>query len=191
MQGSCPISLPVMNPRRRLFLVALLLAVALPTSARDAGAHGGRRVLQTTAGPYRIEATVARAGDLVDETVAVEDAVGGRPVAGATVALALREAGGQTIGPFLAAPVGSGYEARYPPPEDGRWTVLIEVRSSLGDASASHPYQSPPGGIWTGRTALLVNALVAVALVAAVFVVPRLGRRQRAASTGREEAARS
>jgi hypothetical protein len=162
--------------------------LAVPTGG--AAAHGGRRVLETTAGPYRIEATISRAGDLVDETVAVTDAGSGRPVAGATVALMLEEEHGEIAGPFLATRAGGRHEARYPRPPDGRWTVLIEVRSSLGDATARHPYQPPPGGVWTGRTAALINLVVIVALVAAVFVLPRLGRRSRRTAPRGEGAAR-
>jgi hypothetical protein len=170
-------------------LLATVLVLAVPTG--DAAAHGGRRVLQTTAGPYRIEATIARAGELVDETVVVADAVSGRPVGGAAVALVLEEEHGQAAGPFLAARAGDAYEVRYPRAPDGRWTVLIEVRSSLGDATARHPYQPPPGGLWTGRAAVLINALVVVALVAAVFLIPRLGRRPGGTAPRGEQAARS
>jgi hypothetical protein len=173
----------------RVAVVTVVVILALLEPSARAEAHGGRRVLRTTVGPYHIEATISGSDELVDETILLEDASGGRPVVGATVAITLAEEAGRTVGPFIARPAAGGYEAHYPPPEDGRWTVVIEVRSALGDATARHPYRAPAGGIWTGRAALVINGLVVVVLVTAVFLLPRLGRRPRSAVAGQGDRA--
>jgi hypothetical protein len=171
----------------RVLALFLLASVALPVAV--ANAHGGNRVVEVVAGPYIISASVSHAGDQIDETIAVIDAASKDVVRNATVTLTL-ERGDERLGPFLARPLEGSYEAGYPPPAGGGWTVLIEVEGPQGGAAVRHPYRAPDGDGIGGGAGLLLNLGLLVLLAAAVFLVPRLGRTRPppAAAEGSEDA---
>jgi hypothetical protein len=167
---------------RRLVALSLALVVAtaaLIQSPAGAAAHGGTRVLRTEAGPYHIEASVTQEGSLIDESIRLTSVSSGQPVLDAAVALTLENRSGARVGPMLARPVGEIYEVRYQPQDGSGWNVLVEIQGPDGSATVHHPYRRPSDSGWGGRPGLLLNLLLLGLLIAAVIVLPRLGRGRR------------
>ncbi|MGE0543425.1 MAG: hypothetical protein AB7R89_24965 [Dehalococcoidia bacterium] len=157
----------------------VVAATVIAASPDEVAAHGGARVLRTESGPYHVEASVTREGSLIDESIRLTNATTHQLVLGAAVALTLEGASGERIGPILARPVGEVYEVRYQPRDGDGWNVLIEIQGPDGGATVRHPYRAPSDSGWSGRPGLLLNLLLIVLLVAAVVIVPRLGRGRR------------
>ena len=97
----------------------------------------------------------------------------------AAVALTLENQSGARVGPILARPIGEIYEVRYHPQDGSGWNVLVEIQGPDGSATVRHPYRAPSDSGWGGRPGLLLNLLLLGLLVAAVVVLPRLGRGRR------------
>jgi hypothetical protein len=165
---------------RRLTAISialLLAAIAMAASPDQLAAHGGTRVLRAEAGPYHVEASVTREGSLIDESIRLTNLTTDQPVLGAAVALTLESESGERLGPLLARPAGEIYEVRYQPREGDGWIVLIEIQGPDGSAAVRHPYRAPSDSGWSGRPGLLLNLLLVALLIAAVVILPRLGRR--------------
>ena len=162
-----------------LCLMLVVAAAALNHSLTGVDAHGGTRVLRTEAGPYHIEAYVTREGTLIDESIRLTSISSGQPVFGAAVALFLEDQSGAKLGPMLARPIGEVYEVRYQPQDGSGWNVLVEIQGQDGSVAIRHPYRVPSDSGWGGRPGLLLNLLLLGLLVAAVVILPRLGRGRR------------
>ena len=130
-----------------MYLLTLLsaLSLAMLMFSQPAHAHGGRLALRTTAGPYRIEAVVSRTAGMIDESVTLTETATGQLVSTGVVTLTLSHTDGGALGPFVARGAAGVFEARYPAPEGGGWTVVVAVSGPAGAAEASHPYRAPGG----------------------------------------------
>lgn len=186
-----------------LAVTGLLLAAA--ALAPVAGAHGGAKVGETTAGPYRVElyaATVKEDDALqVDYTAYLRRVATGFPVDDATVRIAVVRKDGSTFGPEDARGFTNGYDVLVPAGTvaeiDGQRVTVTVVDGPEGAAegevvvrSSSLPAGSSGPGSGGGSGGVLwiaIGAAVAVLLAAFVWISVRGDRDRRPAAAGEDQ----
>jgi hypothetical protein len=198
--------------RRRVPAVAALVAgaVAALLLAGAAAAHGGDKVGEAVAGPYRVQLFAAGieqdGANGIDYTAYVRRVSTGFPVDDATVRITVERTDGTTVGPKDASGFANGYDVVVPAADvteregqrvtvaidgpDGAGQATIVVRTSLlpGGASAGGGGAAGSGGDGGSSQVLwiAIGGVVAVLLVAMVVVSVRgdRGRARGSASGG-------
>lgn len=167
-----------------------LLFLDLALIAPPVQAHGGVTVVRTTAGPYRIEATVTRRGGRIDETIVVLEDETLEPVSSAQVAVTLVARDGQQAGPLVARSLGTGFEVLYPPPEgNAGWRVRITVvgAGQAEPVEVEHPFQAP-GQEWAVGSGMggLVLAVLGIAIPVGIVLLLLRPERRTLGGAGQE-----
>lgn len=188
-----------MTRNRSALVVGIAVTLVLASPAR-ADHPEGAPVYSDEVGPYLVEARVAltEASErrFIQYSVSVEDAETSERVQDARVVATVTTPEGER-GPLELGGLGDAWTIAIPLDEDEpvRWTVDVELESSLGEASFRHPLRLDPraeeeeeeaaaaseGTDGDGARTLPIVGGITAAVILAVVLLVRQGRHRQAA----------